>query len=344
MTIDTIVLSLIENPEHIRSWQHKERLLKENPSAFLKHKEFFTEDFVFSPDENIMVYADFPCEDFYPMENEPEEFKKATPHRHEFFELFYIYRGSFNCTYMNETYSLSPGSVWIFNCECAHLLYPTSPDAFVFNIMVRKTSFLNTVLPLIKENDLFLNFFLNSVMGLDKAPCHMHFSLSCDDKAMLYIQEIIKEYYRKEIYSQSKMRLLYACLLIELSKKSKSVISHFESSTSSTIPEIISYISDHVNNVTLISLSDRFHISPKNLSRLIQKHTGFTFSEYLYKFKMEKAEYLLSSSSLSIEEIAESVGYSQRSGFEKEFKKHKGITPRQYRENISRQQKNHLSR
>lgn len=334
MNIDDIVLSLIENPEHIRTWQRKERLLKNTPAEFLKHKEFFTEDFVFSPDENIMVYADFPCEDFYPMENEPDEFKKATPHRHEFFELFYIYKGSFNCTYMNETYSLTPGSVWIFNCECAHLLYPASSDAFVFNIMVRKTSFLDTVLPLIKENDLFLHFFLNSVMGFDKSPCHMHFSLSSGDKALFYIEDIIKEYYEKETYSQSKMRLLYACLLIELSKKSKSVTSSPSASFSSEISEIISYISDHVRDVTLLSLSDKFHMTPKNLSRLIQKHTGFTFSDYLYKFKMEKAEYLLSESSLSIDNIADFVGYSQRSAFEKEFKKHKGLTPRQYRENF----------
>lgn len=330
VSVECIADSLIKNPKQIKAWQKKEWELKKNPEAFLRHLEYFTEDFVFSPEENIMVYADFPCESFYPAINEPEEFRKIVPHRHEFFEMFYIYRGEFDCYYEGEIYPLKSGSLWVFNAQCAHRLSPKTPDAFIFNILVRKSSFLNTVFPLVRENDLFMNFFLNSVSGAENMPCHMNFNISEDDNIKKYLFDIICEYYSKMPYSQSKIKLLYASLLIEISRKYKQTFAEINDKDY-RIARIISYISDHMKDVTLSSLAKYFHTSPGNLSKQILRHTGLSFSEYLCRFKLEKAKYLLDETSLTIDEISAEVGYSQRSSFDKEFKKMTGVTPKQYR-------------
>ena len=61
------------------------------------------------------------------------------------------------------------------------------------------------------------------------------------------------------------------------------------------------------------------------------KHTNQTFSEYLTRFKLEKAAHLLTSTALPLERVASLTGYSERSAFDKAFKKFSGLTPRQYR-------------
>lgn len=57
------------------------------------------------------------------------------------------------------------------------------------------------------------------------------------------------------------------------------------------------------------------HLSKMQTQRLVKKHTGMTFGENLRKYRIKVAEYLMSNSKLTNEEIARSVGYSSYSGF-----------------------------
>ena len=62
-----------------------------------------------------------------------------------------------------------------------------------------------------------------------------------------------------------------------------------------------------------------------------------TYSAYVQKFRLEKAGQLLTTSSKTIEEIAEAVGYHNKGYFYKIFQAQYQMTPSQYRnkENFS---------
>ena len=69
-----------------------------------------------------------------------------------------------------------------------------------------------------------------------------------------------------------------------------------------------------------------------------KKKLGCSFSEYLVRFRMNKAASLLREESmLSISEIADSVGYTDYAQFSKIFKKYKGASPRTYRKAAAQQ-------
>lgn len=61
-----------------------------------------------------------------------------------------------------------------------------------------------------------------------------------------------------------------------------------------------------------------------------------TFSEYVNKFKIDKVCYFLEHSDFPIDQIAQLLGYTQRSSFEKKFKKMTEKTPSQYRKELYR--------
>ena len=99
------------------------------------------------------------------------------------------------------------------------------------------------------------------------------------------------------------------------------------------IMPIITYISEHYATATLASTAEAFNYSEKYLSRLIKKHTGKTFHDFSVGYKMEYARELLLKSSMSIQQIAEQVGYQDVSYFFKAFKKKYLQTPAQFRKN-----------
>ena len=75
-----------------------------------------------------------------------------------------------------------------------------------------------------------------------------------------------------------------------------------------------------------------FHISPGYLSRLAKKYAGCDFITLMTEYKLEHAAILLKTSDLSIDEISDECGFKYRSYFDRRFKLHYGMTPREYRD------------
>lgn len=330
--VDQTIATMKKNPTHILRWRKQEEELKQNPELYLEHKNIYSEEFLFQPDEDIMVYPDFPYAG-YPVTDleEQKKFEQTYFHRHEFFELFYIYEGTCYCYFDGKEYVLKKGSAWIFNTQCRHAIVVPDDGSLLINIIVRKSTFITAMLNMVQENDLFLEFFLTSIYSSQDRPRYMNFTIEPGQMAEFYIFHIILEYYQKSRYTQSAMKLSFSSLLIELSRLYYETHQLSGNETKPDIIEIISYISDNFSTVTLKSLSEHFHYSPAYLSKYISSYTNMTFSEYVNKYKMDKARYFLQHSDFSIDQIAQLLGYHQRSSFEKEFKKSAEKTPSQYR-------------
>ncbi|RXZ79513.1 response regulator [Paenibacillaceae bacterium] len=98
------------------------------------------------------------------------------------------------------------------------------------------------------------------------------------------------------------------------------------------ISEIKEYIRAHFNtDLSLTDISNRFYLSPQYISRRFKEIYGCTFIQFITDLRVEKAKSLLMNTSLSILKISELVGYEDETYFSKVFKKHKGISPKQYR-------------
>lgn len=88
--------------------------------------------------------------------------------------------------------------------------------------------------------------------------------------------------------------------------------------------------------LTLVSLSERLHISSNYLSATIKKNTGETFISLLTKKRMEKAKEYLLCTSFKIQEIAGRCGYSDQHYFSYCFKKYYGKSPNKMRESAAK--------
>lgn len=95
--------------------------------------------------------------------------------------------------------------------------------------------------------------------------------------------------------------------------------------------EIMNYIQANYIDVTLDDLSEKFFLSKPYLSKYIKEKSGMTFGELVKKVRMKKARAMLKSSSMTVENIALTVGYQNVEHFNRLFKKAYNMTPVQFR-------------
>ena len=70
------------------------------------------------------------------------------------------------------------------------------------------------------------------------------------------------------------------------------------------------------------------------MSKLLNRHTGQSFSEILNRVRIEKARELLTDPALRIGDISEAVGFLDMAHFSRVFKKQMGISANEYRNKV----------
>lgn len=85
------------------------------------------------------------------------------------------------------------------------------------------------------------------------------------------------------------------------------------------------------SSFSLDYLADSIGMSTAYMCRLYKQYTGVTIIDRLAFFRMKKARELLLDTQLSVNEVAEQVGYLNATYFYRVFKKENGVTPKEFR-------------
>ena len=99
------------------------------------------------------------------------------------------------------------------------------------------------------------------------------------------------------------------------------------------LQEIVTYIREKYTDPSLSAgaVADSFHVSLSWLSIHFKSATGLGFLDYVHKCRISEAKKLLSSTNISIKNIAEMVGYTNSATFSRAFSRYEGVTPSWYR-------------
>jgi len=106
-----------------------------------------------------------------------------------------------------------------------------------------------------------------------------------------------------------------------------------EHSTSipSPILDAIRYIQINLSSdITVKQLSQRANLQSDYFSRMFIKHTGERPLEYIQTKRIERAQYLITTTNKSLAEIADEIGFQNLPYFFKTFKKITKVTPGEY--------------
>ena len=104
--------------------------------------------------------------------------------------------------------------------------------------------------------------------------------------------------------------------------------------------EIVEYIyRNHVEDLQLQSVSDKFRISPKELNRILSYQVEMSFNEFLNFIRVNHAAQLLLTTDKSVLTIALEVGYKTEKTLSRNFLQLKGMTAGEFRRKVKVQKK-----
>ena len=194
------------------------------------------------------------------------------------------------------------------------------------------------------HKDLFLESLLNKKQFHSVAVM-----LENAKKGMLFSRPVIEKVKDRLDYLNKGQNGFYSVLelltiLYELSNDENSRIlcsSTFnkqdDSSESRRIQKVITYLnSNYQKEIRLLDVANYVNMSEVSFSRFMKKRTGKNYIDYLNDLRLGIASRILIDTSKTIAEISFECGYNNLSNFNRIFKKRKGLTPKEFRENYSK--------
>lgn len=98
------------------------------------------------------------------------------------------------------------------------------------------------------------------------------------------------------------------------------------------VSAVETYVENHIEEkITLQLLGDHFNMSAFYFSKVFTNYFTMSPMQYVLTQKIQFSKHLLEEDTLSIQEIAHSLGFSDQSHFTKTFKKNMGVSPFSYR-------------
>ena len=257
-------------------------------------------------------------------------------HYHEFFEITHVMNGKYRC-YINDTFlELEKGDVCILAPHVYHCPITHMEEDVVCNVLVRSSTFEKSFFHIMKHNPILLTFFsrsLNESIGGG----YLKFSNE-DDKEVEYILLTMLNEFRNRglYYAPIVNKLMSALFVLLLRNHSNTLVTGFSDhlNFSQKITSVLQHIRENVQSLTLPELAKKFSYSERQVSRLLVKYTGKSFTTILQDTRMQQACMLLKESNRTINEIIFQCGYKNQNHFYTIFKRYYGKTPAQYRRDI----------
>jgi len=219
-----------------------------------------------------------------------------------------------------QTWSLTPGQMFVIypNEPITYGADETHPWTYAWigfrgiraHSMVRECGFSKNQLVLPAPNQKII------LKHIDYMLDHKQLSKANDLKRQAYLILLLAELvdFHEKQSAQSRKNAKYAY------------------STSVYAELAIEYIKDmYQKGIGISDIADNIGISRAYLNSAFQKELGISAQTFLIDYKMHKAASLLVSTSLSIKEVSNSVGYEDQLVFSKAFKKKFGMSPKNYK-------------
>ena len=153
----------------------------------------------------------------------------------------------------------------------------------------------------------------------------------------------VKDYLLKPLDTE-ELHLVLKNLELSLTEISDKM--HSENSNESTMSpeEIVTLVKDYVKKhyseeIDLNSIARTLGFSSSYLTKVFNKVENTTPSKVIRSYRMGIAKQLLNDDSLTIQQIASHVGYSDPFHFSKSFKQTVGISPTQYKQELQDKEK-----
>ena len=258
-------------------------------------------------------------------------------HFHDYIEMLYGVRGSVTVVISDNTYELKNGDLMVINSKETHgvvvnedhscyivvkfmpqLLYAAEQSAFE----------LEYIMPFLLDTNQQSRVFKSEVLKTSQI------------STMMYdiFNEWERHEYGYELAMRSDILRVFLWILRYWHKNNIKTLDRFKlpSDLDIAIQRSIEYANNNFRTVTCEDAAKYCNLSYSYFCRSFKRKMNMSFSDYINYIRISEAQKLLITTDLDMSEIAEHTGFSTSSYFIEQFRKRKGISPKQFRLNMLR--------
>ena len=254
-------------------------------------------------------------------------FSVKYPHRHDFFEVLYLSKGSGFHVIDGNKYEIKPPCVFFMSPGQAHKIeFSNDIDGYIF-IFTADFYLINQ-----NNQNRLIEFPFFFTIRQDNKPLVLNSKKDVYFLKKLFKREIDKKK-KGENFSIDLLRSVLDLILTSCAVLYKSDEKRFSKGRGHIVVKKFFQLveENYKNNLSVNEYASRLAITPNHLTQTVNQLTGKTSLQIIKSKQLLEIKRLLVHTNLSVTEIAHQLNFSDQSYFTKFFKRETGISPLQYR-------------
>lgn len=139
-----------------------------------------------------------------------------------------------------------------------------------------------------------------------------------------------------KLYAQTAAQMLAVHLLRHYTTVGDSIAALAQGLTHQQLKRVMDFVQEHLHqDLSLEALARQTGFSPYHFARLFRQTTGESPHQFVLRQRIERAQRLLKERHVPLAHIALETGFANQSHFTQVFKRHLGLTPRAYRQDLA---------
>lgn len=288
-----------------------------------------------SPNSNIPVYSlqsfSSPDSASRPFQVEVfdanRHFAVSYPHRHDFFEVLYLQKGSGFHVIDSNKYEITPPCIFFMSPGQAHKLELSNDIEGYIYIFTSDFYLINQ-----SNQNRLLEFPFFFTIKQNNPPLLLTAATDIAFLETLFVRAV-DEVAAAEGYSVEMLRSLLDLMLVyatTLYKVDESLLTKGKGHI--LVKRFFQLLEENYhNNISVNEYASMLAITPNHLTQTIKQLTGKTSNDIIQQKQMLEIKRLLVHTNLGVSEIANQLNFADQSYFTKFFKKVMGMTPLRFR-------------
>lgn len=259
-------------------------------------------------------------------------FQVAYPHRHDFYEILFLTKGSGFHIIDSNQYEIKPPCVFFMSPGQAHKLNLSHDiEGYIYIFTSEFYSLFNT------NSNKLLEFPFFFSISQNNPPLYIH-----QQSDAVFFSELFERSSSECLSEKPDNEFNHAVLeliLVTCNKLYQNTITHTKVSKSDILVKKFLQLleENYISNYSIDFYAKQLAITPNHLTQIVKHITGKTTITLLQEKRIIEIKRLLLHTNMSISEIAEFLHIPDVSYITKFFKKFTKTTPLEYRKNISKQ-------
>lgn len=257
---------------------------------------------------------------------------------YHFFEIVQILDGEGSRIVNRNTFPYNKGSIFLFtplDCRGFDSKTPTRYCSIRFSEVFlgkcktaqdreRIASWLKQL-----EHIFFHHNRFQELLVRQPGDCHLITSL---------IDNLVREYQHNQPYREENLQYFVTLILNILARNvaDNTAIAGVDQPSEPLINKMLLHIRQHIGDpekLRIDFLAAQFNLSENYVGEYFRKLTGESLQHYITNYRIKLVQQRLANSALTVSQIAGELGFTDESHLSRQFRKHNGISPAEFRKN-----------